>query len=152
MPQTISLLIFNSPIFPAHWALWLPHPANSNTGKLINAVGDAATGFEIIIEREYDLRNITQRYQLVALDEVSDVKEDGRNSKDSTAYDCIEKVALSVPAPKKSLVSATIAEGSRHRVEIQNCQTWLRQVVAALVQADVVDEAALQIVDGAPKN
>ncbi|KAF2498232.1 hypothetical protein BU16DRAFT_558307 [Lophium mytilinum] len=135
-------------------ALWISHPANSNTGKLINAVGDAATGFETIIERGYDLGDITQRHQLVRLGELSDVKgdEEASNEETSTGHDYLEEIALSVPAPTKSLVSPTSTEGPRHRVEIQNCQTWLRHAVAALVQAGVVGQAALQIVDGAPKN
>jgi hypothetical protein len=38
------------------------------------------------------------------------------------------------------------------RVEIQNCQTCLREAVARLVVKGVLDVMALEVVDGAPKN
>jgi hypothetical protein len=43
-------------------------------------------------------------------------------------------------------------QGPRRRVEIQNCQTWLKDVVAALVQSGLIHESAIQIISDAPKN
>jgi hypothetical protein len=37
-------------------------------------------------------------------------------------------------------------------VKIENCQTWLRDVVIKLVEKEVLDEEAIRIVDIAPKN
>jgi len=37
-------------------------------------------------------------------------------------------------------------------VEIRNCQTWIRDAVTALVEAEIMDEEALRIVEKAPKN
>jgi hypothetical protein len=43
-------------------------------------------------------------------------------------------------------------QGPRRRVEIQNCQTWLKDVVAALVQNELIHESAIQIISDAPKD
>ncbi|KAF2186882.1 hypothetical protein K469DRAFT_570861, partial [Zopfia rhizophila CBS 207.26] len=141
--------------FPAHWSLWIPHQDNTSIGRRIHASADAANGFEIAFERNYNL-DATSRHQILPLAQVLDhyvvdVKGDGSQLKDQIAYDYLEQVALSIPAPSRSLVS-TSTQGPRQRVEIQNCQTWLRQVVAALVQNGAMDQAALQAADSAPKN
>ncbi|KAF2848116.1 hypothetical protein T440DRAFT_177286 [Plenodomus tracheiphilus IPT5] len=111
MSRPLTLLIYNSPLFPAHWALWLPSLSNPNIGKLPNAVGSASQGFEVVIEREHDVSGITQRYQIVPLGLVS---EDcvcdgdaeggggGAGSRDKGVCD-VERVALGVCAPGVSL-------------------------------------------------
>jgi hypothetical protein len=43
-------------------------------------------------------------------------------------------------------------QGPRRRVEIQTCQTWLKDVVAALVQNELIHESAIQIISDAPKD
>ncbi|KAF2258102.1 hypothetical protein CC78DRAFT_479708 [Lojkania enalia] len=156
MPRTVYLVVYNSPLFPAHWGLWIPHIDNPNIGKLIHASGDAANGFIISFERNYNLGSTSRRHQILPVDQVLDhhvvdVKGDGSRSRDQTAHDYLEEVALSIPAPGRSLVSAA-TQGPRQRVVIQNCQTWLRAVVAALVQRGVMSQASLQVIDNAPKN
>ena len=37
------------------------------------------------------------------------------------------------------------------KVEIKNCQSWLREYVVALVEKKLLEPSALEIVDGAPK-
>ncbi|KAF1912615.1 hypothetical protein BDU57DRAFT_372555 [Ampelomyces quisqualis] len=76
---------------------------------------------------------------------------DGRKGTYTTAYYHFEQVTLSIPGPGRSLRSAA-SQGSGKRVDIQNCQTWLRAVVATLVQSGVMAEGAIQVVDNAPKN
>ncbi|KAF2827132.1 hypothetical protein CC86DRAFT_466857 [Ophiobolus disseminans] len=157
MPRTVHLIVYNSPLFPAHWGLWIPQEdGDQNIGKLIHATGDARTGFQVAFKRNYDLGTTSRSYQLLPLAQVADqhvvdVKGDGSKGTDTIAHDYLEQVALSIPAPGRSLRSAT-SQGSRQRVDIQNCQTWLRAVVAALVQNGVIAEGALQVVDNAPKN
>ncbi|OCK74426.1 hypothetical protein K432DRAFT_420310 [Lepidopterella palustris CBS 459.81] len=117
----------------------IPHVDNANVGKLIHASGDAAVGFQIQFERNYNLGATTRRHQIVPLAQVLDhyvldVKGDG-----TLRHDYLEQVALSIPAPGRSSVSASTA-------------TWLRQVVAALVQAGAMGQESLQIVDRTPKN
>ncbi|KAF2681241.1 hypothetical protein K458DRAFT_420760 [Lentithecium fluviatile CBS 122367] len=156
MPRTIYLAIYNSRLFPAHWALWIPHKDDPAIGKRIHANGNASEGFTIDFERNHNIEETTGSYQLLALAEVADkfledVRGGGTQGVDQVACDWVEEVALSVQAPGKSLTHVR-AEGPRRRVEIQNCQTWLREVVAALVREGVMEEAALRIIDSAPKN
>lgn len=65
------MLIFRSPVFPAHWALWIPRPDSDDPkvkiGKVINAVGDPATGFVREIERGFRLDQVTQSTLTVLL-------------------------------------------------------------------------------------
>ncbi|MCJ1254761.1 hypothetical protein MMC24_002577 [Lignoscripta atroalba] len=112
VPRNVYILVFNSPLFPAHWCFWIPHADNTDVGKRIHASGDASNGFTIVFERNYDLRNTERRHQVVPLAQVLDhyvvdVKGNGSPSTDNTAYDYLEQVALSVPAPAGSLVSAS---------------------------------------------
>lgn len=39
-----------------------------------------------------------------------------------------------------------------NKVEIKNCQTWLREVVEALIEDEVFPPIALAVLDEAPKN
>jgi hypothetical protein len=55
MPPSISLLVFPSRLFPAHWTLFIPSPSSPNTGTLLNARGTALSGFTIEFERNYSL-------------------------------------------------------------------------------------------------
>jgi hypothetical protein len=85
---------------------------NQNIGKLIHVTGDARNGFQVAFKRNYDLSSTSRSYQLLLLAQVSDqhvvdVKGDGRKGTDTTAHDYLEQVALSIPAPGRSLRSAT---------------------------------------------
>ncbi|KAF2013355.1 hypothetical protein BU24DRAFT_442470 [Aaosphaeria arxii CBS 175.79] len=156
MSRPINLLIYNSPLFPAHWSLWLPSAADPNIGKRIHVTGDSAFGFETVFERNYNLAATRRRYQIVPLAQVlehhvANDEGDSGPSSDNTARDYVEQVALSVPAPGPSLVSAS-SSGPRQRVAIQNCQTWLRELVVKLVEKGVMDQSAVEAIDKAPKN
>ena len=158
MPRTISLVVFNSPLFPAHWGLWIPHLSSDlqGTGTYLNATGDAAIGFTVEIERNYKVGADGWRYQPLPLgdaadEHVTDTQVDGSWSVDKIARDRLEEVVLGVEPPGPSLV-ATSGEGPRKRVEIKNCQTWIHDAVKALVEAGVMDHTALQNVENAPKD
>ncbi|QRV77594.1 hypothetical protein RhiJN_05609 [Ceratobasidium sp. AG-Ba] len=153
--RSVYLLVFRSPVFPAHWALWIPRQDNAKIGKIISAVGDPATGFVHEFQRNFcpsgpnsmlPVNKIDPKY--VADGEAS---LDQESTIDTNATDELESVALSVPPPEKSLNS--VAEsGVRRRVAIKNCQTWMRDYVLKLVERGVLDQAAVEIVDSAPKN
>jgi hypothetical protein len=113
MPRSIYLIVFNSPLFPAHWGLWIPHssPRTPQTGTYLNATGDAAAGFSIEIERNYELGADGRRHQLISLGDVADeyvvdAIGDGMWSVDQIARDRIEEVVLGVKPPGPSLVAA----------------------------------------------
>jgi hypothetical protein len=112
MTRTIYLLVYNSPLFPAHWSLWIPSADNPDIGKRLHAIGDASAGFEIAFERNYDLTTDTRHYQILPLARVLDshlvdVEGNGDPSTDQIAHDHIEDVVLSVSAPGRSLVAAS---------------------------------------------
>jgi hypothetical protein len=74
-------------------------------------VGNVAQGFDHEFKRNYVLAGTTRRYQIFLLasvpDEfVVDVVGDGSYGTDKIAADTIERCALSIPAPEKSLNSA----------------------------------------------
>jgi hypothetical protein len=119
--RTVYLIVYNSPLFPVHWGLWIPSLHNPAIGKFLNAEGDAANGFEIIFQRNHTLdADATSRpRQCLPLAEVADchvldVDGDGGEGADSTARDELERVLLSVPAPGKSLLQVS-ENGSKVR-------------------------------------
>ncbi|KAM5361433.1 hypothetical protein ACJZ2D_013123 [Fusarium nematophilum] len=159
MARTLYLVMYNSRLFPAHWALWVPSREIPDVGKRIHAEGDVATGFTVTFERNYDIGSTGRQHQILPLAEVDEshlADVPGARSTESKlmgnikAHDTVEEVALRVPAPGPSLRSASSAP--RSRVEIRNCQTWIYDLVDQLVREGIVDESALKRVKEAPKN
>jgi len=116
MTRDIHLIFYPSPLFPAHWGLWIPSVGNPQIGKMVHVVGDVATGFEHQFKRNYSLITTTRRYDLVLLAKVDDkhvvdVPGNGEGSSDKNPADDIERKALTVPAPGKSLISASSQVG-----------------------------------------
>ncbi|KAF2871355.1 hypothetical protein BDV95DRAFT_606790 [Massariosphaeria phaeospora] len=148
LPNPLHLIIYPSPLFAAHWALFLPTPTSTTTPKLgtrIHADGSPATGFTLLVEPEHDLAECAPRsYRVVELGSVGEGKGVGD----------VERVAREVEVPGKSLKGVGVAgvEGLRRRVEMKNCQTWVREVVGKLVEEGLLEAGALQVVEGAPKN
>lgn len=110
MPHAIYLIIFNSPLFPAHWAMYIPHATTTGKGTLINVRGDPSTGFCHEFERNYDPNSTADRKKLLYLCDVEeehivDMIGDGAASIDAHAVDDIERMALQVCAPPKTLRS-----------------------------------------------
>ncbi|KAJ3454012.1 hypothetical protein MRS44_018644 [Fusarium solani] len=161
MARTIYLIVYNSRLFPAHWVIWIPSQSDPNIGKIINAAGDVLTGFDITIERNYSIAAESRPHQVISLSQVEDVHVvdvpgDGSHRVESesqgnlVAWDPIEEAGLSIPAPIKSL--RLVSHSSHSRVEIRNCQTWVREVVEKLVQSGIMHESALEVAQNAPKN
>ncbi|TGJ79164.1 hypothetical protein E0Z10_g9601 [Xylaria hypoxylon] len=156
MPKTVYLIIYKSPLFPAHWALWIPSEADPNIGKRIHAEGDAATGFRLSFDRNYDIRQESRKHETLVVAKVGaghliDTPGNGVNSVDTEPMDAVETVAAKVLTPGTSLVpSTTSTRGTR--VEIRNCQTWLMEVVNALHEEGIFDSNAVEVIKTAPKN
>ncbi|KFY09294.1 hypothetical protein V492_05545 [Pseudogymnoascus sp. VKM F-4246] len=160
MSRPVYLVVYPSPLFPAHWALWLPYYTNGSegsVGKYINIEGDPATGFSLDIRRSYDLTTEPAKKSLILLcwvdaRHISDEADPW--SPNSNPVDAIEKGATSVQPPEKSLRSAGTrgASGPGSRVELKNCQTWLRDVVVLLAGDGTFPNEAIQVLDQAPRN
>ena len=108
MAREVYLIIYHSPLFPAHWAFWIPSVESAKIGKKLHVFGDAAKGFEHEFQRNYSTAGTQRKHSLVLLANVEDkhivdVPGDGSQSSDKTAADDIERQALAIPAPVKSL-------------------------------------------------
>ena len=71
-------------------------------------IGDVKNGFEHEFKRNYKPSASSSKHQIVhvskvAAEHVVDVTGNGSQSKDTTAHDDIERHALGLPAPPKSL-------------------------------------------------
>ncbi|PSN68872.1 hypothetical protein BS50DRAFT_572057 [Corynespora cassiicola Philippines] len=55
MTRPIHILVYSSPLFPAHWSLCIPHVDDPDIGTRIHVSGDAAPGYETAFERNYNL-------------------------------------------------------------------------------------------------
>ncbi|KAF8849423.1 hypothetical protein BDZ45DRAFT_634364 [Acephala macrosclerotiorum] len=161
--RPVYIVSYSSPRFPAHWALWVPSydaetKVAGNVGKRIHVVGDARSGFNHQFKRNYDVSMTTRpnSVHFIGWTDAANIA-DGANSgdivEDTTATDVIEEWALNVAAPGPSLRSGgSSSSGPRTRVQIQNCQTWLRELVAKLVENNIFADDALEKLDAVPKN
>ncbi|KAG8690374.1 hypothetical protein FRC11_012060 [Ceratobasidium sp. 423] len=151
--RSIYILIFHSPIFPAHWALWIPSLAQPKIGKIINAVGDPSSGFVREIERQFNLADVSGSTSTVLLSDRVEAKYIlDSDSSDSEPVDEVEKVAHGIPPPQKSLNSVQNSNLPLRRVVIKNCQTWLRELVCELVEHGICEVEAINVLDRAPRN
>ncbi|OCL14980.1 hypothetical protein AOQ84DRAFT_420483 [Glonium stellatum] len=166
--RPILLIIYHSPLFPAHWSLYIHSARSRETGTRIHVTGDLLTGFTHEFVRHYNLRAETRSYSLLALGSVpSSIVEGekdeehsgeaGRGSNqqetiDQSPRNALERVAMRIEAPGKSLRGVACSEGRERRVEVKNCQTWLKDLVQELVGEGMLGETALEVVDGAPKH
>lgn len=111
MVREIFLMITHSPLFPAHWGLWIPSPSSQHLGKVIHVTGSAFAGFELQFKRNFDPESLGQAYSHVFLAKVDDeviidtAVGDGTFFIDTTPVDNIERKAVAIPAPAKSLNS-----------------------------------------------
>lgn len=112
MSRPVYLIVYPSPLFPAHWALWLPYYTNESegsVGKYINILGDSSTGFSLDIRRSYDLTTTSSKKSQILLCQIDtrhvvDVADPWLPN--STPVDAVEEVASSVQPPGTSLRSA----------------------------------------------
>jgi len=112
MTREIFLLVYPSPLFAAHWSLWIPSQSNPELGKVVHVTGAVSVGFILEFKRNYDIANTGRGSTLILLAEVddkyvADVPGDGAFSLDQNAVDDIERLALTFPPPTKSLTQAS---------------------------------------------
>ena len=105
--RDIFLVIYSSRLFPSHWGILVPSSEGSNTGTMINVIGDPSTGFEHEFKRDCgggDARRVSETLLLgtVASEHVKGRKDVGQNT-DDIPNNRLEDVALSIPPPSKSL-------------------------------------------------
>ncbi|KAB5576069.1 hypothetical protein GE09DRAFT_1215793 [Coniochaeta sp. 2T2.1] len=150
-----------SPLFPCHWSLWIPFNGQSGPGMRIHVTGDARNGFQHDIERAYDPKQDDRHPKVIELGNINTSSLPGKEPvcfvisgvSDETLVACsaLEYLSLTIPAPGPSLKSSSTT-GGRLRVKIQNCQTWLRQLVDSMIDKGVIGAEARHIVDQAPQH
>ncbi|RFU25626.1 hypothetical protein B7463_g10706, partial [Scytalidium lignicola] len=161
--RPIYLIVHNSPIFAAHWAMWIPsYDAQTENvghfGKLIQVEGNPLEGFKHEFMRNSDITLNTSRKEVILIGwtneaNVRDGTNEGESYTDAQATDVIEEWALYTEAPGPSLRSAgSSSSGPGSRVQLQNCQTWMSKFVAILVENEILAEQANAIFAEAPKN
>ena len=123
----IFLVIFSSRLFPSHWAIFVPSSEGSDTGTLINVVGDPSVGFEHEFKRDYgeeDERRVSKTLLLgsVACKHIKGREEVGQKT-DDIPNNKLEDIALSIPPPSKSLRSSggTVSIRTIHFSIAQGC-------------------------------
>lgn len=122
-------------------------------GRRIHVSGDRLNGFTLEIVRDYDVKmhRGARQYPIATIPSAS-LESSGSSSQgsaphlqkdedegggyvDNRALDEFERICVEVEAPGPSLnrVSGSVAgNGKRARVEVRDCQWWVRQVVLAL--------------------
>lgn len=120
----LSLIIYHSPFFPAHWSLFVPHPQHPSIGKRIHVEGTVYAGFAHAVQRRYQLDATGRKFSRIDLGELkgdrvvehvldADADGDGDGDGDEVGaaevkpIDKLEEIAFGVPAPGASLNSAT---------------------------------------------
>lgn len=155
--QTLYVLVYPSPLFAAHWSLWLPHSGASgeasDVGDRIHATGDRLNGFQYEYLQDYNAKEDSRRPKSFAIGHVSgsithtsrDVIAEGvvdsGSGTDQAALNPFDQACRKVPVPGPNL--NRVAPGSAtgpapKKLEVKDCQWWIKQVVAHLVEAGIL--------------
>jgi hypothetical protein len=105
--RDIFLVIYSSRLFPSHWGVFVPSSEGSDTGTLINVIGDPSVGFEHEFKRDYGKEDDGRVSKILLLgkvvfEHVKSREEVGRGTND-IPDNILEDIALSIPPPSKSL-------------------------------------------------
>lgn len=159
----VYVLIPPSPLFAAHWSLFIPNTEDSNLGRRIHVAGDRLNGFKLEIIRGYDVslhRNVTPNRRFLIGITLSMLETETRNvprpaskhkQKDEDegggyvhnfTFDGFEETCMEVQAPGPSLNHVSSESGNptgkRQKTEVKDCQWWVRQVVELLYRRRIL--------------
>ena len=159
MSQTLYVLVYPSRLFAAHWSFWLPRIEEASgreldTGDRIHVTGDRLNGFQYEYVRGYNVSeddrnpkafaiglvpNAILREEIRGINGTSSSGEAGSNH----ILNAFDRACREVQAPGPSLarVDRTVVDqmaGPPKRTEVKDCQWWLKQAAAHLVQADML--------------
>lgn len=163
---TLYVLIPPSPLFAAHWSFFITdfpfYDASSKrfeepkTGRRIHVSGDRLNGFSLEFIRDYDIskHRSVRKYAIAIVSSAGLYHSNSYNNEDHGTFmqkdedegggyvdnrplDDFEKVCVEVEAPGPSLNRVSDG-GKRVKMEVKDCQWWVRQVVRALFEQTVI--------------
>jgi len=112
--RSISLIVYHSPHFPAHWVVFVPNADGGTIGTNIHVIGDVRDGFTHQFTRGYNCSMTRRKHTTFTLGDVGLEYLVGAVSEAETGSDPnneLENVAISIPAPGKSLRSVDQSVG-----------------------------------------
>ena len=112
--RPVYLLSYPNRMFAAHWSILVPLKESPQKGTRIHVTGDSLNGFVHQFERD-DVPGEDSRHPcmkcLASVDD-SHIRDPPKTAKDFEAYNELERLALSAPAPGPSLKRASDQVGS----------------------------------------
>jgi hypothetical protein len=108
MAGIFLLCYLPSPLFHAHWAVFVPEQARPKCGTVLNVRGDPLNGFVHEFERGYipsedpEKPPAVLKLGTIAISLIQSQKT-APDGKDKTACNQLERLALSIDAPGRSL-------------------------------------------------
>ena len=157
MTQPLYVLVYPSPLFAAHWSLWLAHTDasghESHIGHRIHVTGDRLNGFEYEYIQDYNIQEDERKPKVFTIGLISSTLLESKvqdkvmltNIDDKVEfYNVFDKVCQQVKPPGPSLNkvnSKSTGNGSQpppKRTEVKDCQWWIIKVVEHLVEAGML--------------
>ncbi|KZT08262.1 uncharacterized protein LAESUDRAFT_811713 [Laetiporus sulphureus 93-53] len=144
-----------SRLFKSHWALLVAsgsfaEPGDA-AGTYIHVHGSVASGFEFEVKRNWTQNITATPHRFFVLGEViaaslqsDSAARDSEYVQDPEAKTDFERTLLQTPPPGPSLRSANAPSGGNSRVELRDCQDWIKAALKNAVTARYVvlnDEA-----------
>ncbi|KAK3945944.1 hypothetical protein QBC46DRAFT_370386 [Diplogelasinospora grovesii] len=159
MHQPLYVLVYPSRLFAAHWSFWIPYldasGQESDTGDRIHVTGDRLNGFKYEYVRDYNVREDERKPNSFAIGLLSTASVSEETERDhytidvaageNDAFNPFDRACREVQAPGPSLnkVNMTTDAGKAtgpplRKTEVKDCQWWIKQAVAHLVEADML--------------
>ncbi|EEQ31711.1 hypothetical protein McanMca71_006605 [Microsporum canis] len=123
---------------PAHWAIFVTATEEGKVGQEFQAIGSPFHGYSLDIKEQFDLSKEFKMHVLVFL---------GWHSR-------LAGVAQGIPAPGISSTPLDPFAGPAYiLIDFmlnENCQSWARKFITALVDRGAMDSSALERLAAAP--
>ncbi|TPX12400.1 uncharacterized protein E0L32_006812 [Thyridium curvatum] len=157
MTQPLYVLVYPSRLFAAHWSLWAPRIEASGqesvVGDRIHVTGDRLNGFQYEYIQNYNVDKDERNPKAFPIGRIKTSHlEHGEQSTASSdgethelkAINAFDRACQEVEAPGPSLNKVSIGDNAeipgppRRRSEVKDCQWWIKQAVANLVEANIL--------------
>ena len=102
--RDIKLIVYFSPLFPAHWALFIPTAVNPDVSKIIHTTRDVLKRFKVKFKRGYNEAATNHQKEVMNLCTVNGTHINVlQRSMNKRLINDIKRKAAAIPAPGKSL-------------------------------------------------